>query len=86
MSTILVTHEIDDVDQWLASPRRADLLGPLGYTVRTFVDPTDAHRVSLIVEGPGLEAFEQFMQTDAAADAMQHDGVRPDTVRVLLER
>jgi hypothetical protein len=61
-------------------------MGPLGYTVRTFVDPTDDHRVSLIVEGPGLDAFEQFMKTDAAADAMEHDGVRPDTVRVLLER
>jgi hypothetical protein len=86
MSTILVTHEVEDVDHWLTSPRREDALGPLGYTIRTFVDPTDAHRVSLIVEGPGLATFEQFMKTDAAADAMKHDGVRPDTVRVLLER
>jgi hypothetical protein len=28
----------------------------------------------------------EFMNTDAAADAMRQDGVRPDTVRVLLER
>jgi len=85
MPTMLVVHEVDDVDLWLKSPTREEVFGPLGYTIRTFVDPTDAHRVGLVVEGPGLDVFEQFMKTDAAADAMQHDGVRPDTVRVLLE-
>jgi hypothetical protein len=86
MPTMLVVHEVEDVDHWLKSPTRGEVFGPLGYTVRTFVDPTDAHRVGLIVEGPGLDAFEEFMKTDAAADAMRHDGVRPDTVRALLER
>jgi len=86
MPTMLVIHEVEDVDHWLKSPTREEVFGPLGYTIRTFVDPTDAHRVGLIVEGPGLDVFEQFMKTDAAADAMKHDGVRPDTVSVLLER
>jgi hypothetical protein len=86
MPTMLVVHEVEDVDRWLKSPKREEVFGPLGYTVRTFVDPTDVHRVGLIVEGPGLDVFEEFMKTDAAADAMRHDGVRPDTVRVLLER
>ncbi|KAE8765987.1 hypothetical protein [Georgenia thermotolerans] len=86
MPTILVFHEIEDADRWLKSPKREELFGPLGYTVRTFVDPTDAHRAGLIIEGPALDVFEQFMKSDAAADAMKHDGVRADTVRVLLER
>jgi hypothetical protein len=86
MPTMLVVHEVEDVDHWLKSPKREEVFGPLGYTARTFVDPTDAHRVGLIVEGPGLDVFEEFMKTDAAADAMRHDGVRPDTVRVLLQR
>jgi hypothetical protein len=86
MPTLLVIHEVEDVDRWLKSPKREEVFGPLGYKVRTFVDLTDAHRVGLIVEGPGLDVFEQFMKTDAAADAMKHDGVRSDTVRVLLER
>jgi hypothetical protein len=83
---MLVIHEVEDVDRWLKSPKREEVFGPLGYTARTFVDPTDARRVGLIVEGPALDVFEQFMKTDAAADAMKHDGVRADTVRVLLER
>ena len=86
MPTMLVVHEVEDVDHWLKSSKREELFGPLGYSVHTFVDPTDAHRVGLVVEGPGLDAFEEFMKSDAAADAMRHDGVRPDTVRVLLER
>jgi hypothetical protein len=37
------------------------------------------------VEIPDFEAFQQFMQTDEAAEAMRHDGVRPDTLVVMEE-
>jgi hypothetical protein len=86
MPTMLVVHEVEDVDRWLTSPTRGEVFGPLGFTIRTFVDAADTHRVGLIVEGADLDAFDRFMTTDAAADAMKHDGVRPDTVRVLVER
>ena len=86
MPTMLIFHEVENVDHWLKSPKRGQFFGPHGYTVRTFVDPTDAHRVGVLLKGPDLDTFEQMMQTDAAADAMRHDGVRPDTVRVLVER
>src|SRR3954465_15307049 len=86
MATMLVTHEIEDVERWLRSPKRNGVVGPLGFTVHTFVDPTDAHRVGLLLEGPSIEAFDEMMKTDAAADAMKHDGVRPDPVRVLVQR
>jgi hypothetical protein len=33
-----------------------------------------------------VEAFQVLLKSDAAADAMNHDGVRADTVRVLEER
>ena len=32
-----------------------------------------------------MAVFHTAMQTDAAADAMAHDGVRPDTRVVLVE-
>ncbi|MCU1627471.1 MAG: hypothetical protein JWP64_2420 [Pseudonocardia sp.] len=85
MTTLIVTHEVDDVGHWLRSSRREDVFGPLGLTIRTFVDPTDEHRVGLILEVPDVDAFNQFMQTPEAADAMKHDGVRPDTLVNLLE-
>ncbi|MCU1605647.1 MAG: hypothetical protein JWP46_2112 [Modestobacter sp.] len=85
MTTVLVLHEVDDVEHWLRSPRREEVFGPLGFTVRTFVDPTNARRVGLIVDGPDLDTLQEFLSTDAAADAMKEDGVRPDTLAMLVE-
>lgn len=87
MPTTLVVHEVEDVDHWLKSPKRQELLGPRGFSVRTFIDPTDAHRVGLILDGPAsAEELQQMLQTQEFADAMRHDGVRPDTILVLVER
>ncbi len=87
MPTTLVVHEVEDVDRWLTSPVREQVFGSRGFTVRTFVDPTDAHRVGLILEGPaGAEELQQILQTDEGAEAMKQDGVRPDTILVLVER
>ena len=86
MPALLVVHDIDDVDHWLTSPKRKELMGPRGYTVRTFVDPSGPNRVGLIIEGATLENFEDMLKSDDAVEAMKHDGVRADTVRVLEER
>jgi hypothetical protein len=85
MATYLITHEVDDVDAWKASPKREEVFGPMGITVRPFADPGGSNRVGLIAEIPDIEAFQAFMQTDAAAATMQHDGVRPQTLLVLGE-
>ena len=86
MATLLVFHEVDDVDHWAASPKREEFFGPMGITVRTFRDPSDANRVGLIFDGVSdLQAFEQSLQTDQAAEAMKFDGVRPETIVMLVE-
>lgn len=85
MPTLLVLHEVDDVDHWLASPKREEFFGPLGISARTFVDPQTSNRVGLIFEVPDMATFEKALQTPEAADAMKHDGVRPDTIVVLVE-
>jgi hypothetical protein len=85
MPTMLVFHEVDDVDHWLASPKREELFGPLGMTARTFRDPQGSNRVGLLVEVPDIATWEQALQTDEAAEAMKHDGVRPETIVGLVE-
>ncbi len=85
MATYLITHDVDDVEHWMNSPKREEVFGPLGITLRTFRDPDGSNRVGLIAEIPDLAAFQQFMQTDDAAEAMRHDGVRPETLQVLSE-
>ena len=85
METLLVFHEVDDVDHWLASPKREELFGPLGMTVRTFRDPQGSNRTGLIVEVPSISAWQEVLEGDAAAEAMKFDGVRPETVLTLVE-
>lgn len=85
MATYLITHEVDDVDAWKASPKRGEVFGPMGITVRTFSDPAGSHHVGLVAEIPDIEAFQAFMETDEAAEAMKHDGVRPETLLLLRE-
>jgi hypothetical protein len=85
VATLIIFHEVDDVDHWLSSPRREETFGPLGITIRTFVDPVNAHRVGLIAEIPDMDAFQAIMQSQTGADAMKFDGVRPETLVTLVE-
>ena len=85
MPTLLVFHEVDDVDHWLSSPRRAELFGPLGVTVRPFCDPLGSDRVAPVVETPDLATWERMLQSPEAAAAMEYDGVRPSTIVSMVE-
>jgi len=84
--TVIAYHEIDDREHWLASPKREEFFGPLGVTnVRTFLDPENPNRAALLADVPDMAAFGAAMQTREAAEAMEHDGVRPETLIVLVE-
>ena len=85
MTTLIAFHEVDDVDHWLKSTKREEVFGPIGIVMRTFVDPNKTNRVGLIGEIPDMEAFQKFMQSEAAAEAMKSDGVRPETMVILVE-
>ena len=85
MATVMIFHEVDDVEHWLRSPRREEFFGPLGMTARTFVDPGKTNRVGLIAEVPDVETLLAALATEAAADAMKADGVRPETIVMLVE-
>lgn len=85
MPTLMIFHEVDDVEHWLSSPKREEVFGPLGITVRTFIDPEKSNRVGLIAQVPDMETFQRIMESEAAAEAMKFDGVRPETILVLVE-
>jgi hypothetical protein len=85
MATMIVFHEVDDVDRWLASPKREELFGPMGMTARTFIDPEKTNRVGLIVEAPDTDTFRRALESKGAAEAMKHDGVHPETIVMLVE-
>lgn len=85
MATYLITHEVEDVELWWNSPKRAEVFDPLGITVRTFRDPAGSNKVGLLAEIPDMQAFQEFMKTGTAAEAIRHDGVRIETLLLLAE-
>jgi hypothetical protein len=86
MPTIIGYHDVKDTDHWLASPKREQVVGPLGVTnIRTFVDPENRTRVAVLMDVPDMDAMMASMQTEEMADAMAHDGVLPETLVMLVE-
>ena len=88
MPTVLGHHDITKgVDHWLTSPQREELFGPLGVTnIRTFVDPQDPNHVAVVMDVADLDRLMAAMNTPEAAAAMDHDGVVPSSLRILVER
>ncbi len=86
MPTVIGHHDVKDTEHWLASPKREEFFGPLGVTnIRTFVDPQNPTRVAVLMDVPDLDAVMAAMQTDSAAEAMEHDGVLPESLVLLVE-
>ena len=87
MPTVVAHHDVKDVEHWLASPKREEFFGPLGVTnIRTFVDLQNPSRVALVMDIPDMDAVMGAMDSEAAREAMAHDGVVPETLVILVER
>ena len=87
MPTVIAHHDVKDTDHWLASSRREEFFGPLGVTnFRTFVDPQNPNRVGILLDVPDMDALLAALESEEAAAAMEHDGVHPETLVMLVER
>lgn len=85
MPKLIATHEVDDVAHWLSSPKREEVFAGVMTSIQTYVIPGDANRVALTGEVADMDAFAAVMNSDAGAEAMKYDGVRPDTVVLYFE-
>lgn len=86
MPTVIGHHDVKDTDHWLASPKREEFFGPLGVTnIRTFVNPQNRNQVAVLMDVADLDVVMAAMQNQAAADAMEYDGVLPETLVLLVE-
>jgi len=86
MPTIMAYHDVKDSKHWLASPNRQKFFSPLGVTgIREFVDPQNPSRVGVVMDVPDMKALMAAMQTADAAKSMQEDGVKAETLVILVE-
>jgi hypothetical protein len=54
-------------------------------SARAFRDPDGSNRVGVLIETPDMATLEQALQGEDAQAAMQHDGVRPETILMLVQ-
>lgn len=86
MPTIIAHHDVDDADHWLASPKRGEFFATVGITnIRTFTNPLNPTQVAMLLDVPDLDTLLGALESEAAGAAMQHDGVHPDTLVLLVE-
>jgi hypothetical protein len=85
MPKLVVTHEVDNVDHWLASPKRAEVFAGVAADITTYVHPSDPNRVAVSLNVADVDAFNAVLKSEAGAAAMNYDGVRPETVVVFIE-
>ena len=86
MPTVIGHHDVKDTDHWLASSKREEFFGPLGITnIRTFVNPQNRTQVAVLMDVADLDVVMAAMQSPAAAEAMEYDGLLPETLVLLVE-
>jgi hypothetical protein len=85
MPKLIITHQVDDVAHWLASPKREEVLAGVATNITTFVLAGDSNQVAVSMDVADMAALDALMQSDAAAEAMKYDGVRPENYAMYVE-
>lgn len=91
MATVMCFFEVEDGERWENAWKK----GTLGNrhdglfagvaTVRTFRDPENENRKGTLFEIDDMEKFQALMASDAALAAGAEDGVRQQSIQLLVE-
>jgi ketosteroid isomerase-like protein len=86
---LMITHEVDDAEHWLAAWRgedsRHDLFKANGAKhVHTFPSADNPNLTGLVVAVDDLDALNAMLSSEEGMAAAAEDGVRRDTLTVLM--
>ena len=90
MTHLMITHEVDDVERWLAAWRGEDSRHALfkangAAHVHTFTTADNPDLVGLVIAVKDLDSLNAMLGSEAGMAAAAEDGVRADTLTVLTE-
>lgn len=90
MTTAIVFHEVQDGTVWAKAWRkgpgsRHEMFGKIGVTGRTFRDPENPNMAGVMLEVPDMAKFKELLQSDEGKLAMREDGLKVETMRMLVE-
>src|SRR5437764_1209217 len=82
--------DVKDGDVWAKAWKkgpgsRHEMFGKLGIKCRNFRDPNDPNATGLIAEIPDMAKFQELLRSDEGQKAMREDGLKVDTIRMLVE-
>lgn len=90
MTTAIIFHEVRDgavwANAWKQGPgSRHEMFGKLGIKCRNFRDPKNLNVTGVMAEIPDLAKSQELLQSDEGRKAMREDGVKVETMRMLVE-
>ena len=90
LTHVMVYHEVEDFDRWIAAWRgddsRRDLFAANGVAyARTFQNAENPNLTGLVMSISDMEAFDAFMATEEIAEAAAADGVDLGETTILVE-
>lgn len=90
MTTVIIFHEVQDgavwANAWKKGPgSRHEMFGKLGISCRTFRDPRNLSSTGVLAEIPDMAKFQDLLQSDEGKKAMREDGLKVETMRMLVE-
>jgi hypothetical protein len=90
MPTVIIFHEVKNGENWAEAWRkgkgsRHEMFGKVGIKARTFRDPKNPDSTGVMLEVPDMAKCQAFLESDEAKKAMAEDGLKVDTMRMLVE-
>jgi hypothetical protein len=90
MPTAIIFHEVQNgtvwANAWKKGPgSRHEMFGKIGVKLRSFRDPSNPNRTGLLAEIPDLAKFQELLKSEEGQKAMREDGLKVDTMRMLVE-
>jgi hypothetical protein len=90
MTHVTIMHEVEDADHWFAAWRgensRHKMFKAHGAKhVHTLRDPDNPNVTGLIIAVADMDAFTAFLESDEGRAAAAEDGVKMDTMVMLVE-
>ncbi len=89
-SHLVIVHEVEDFDHWIAAWRGDDSRHMLfeangAAHVHTLQNPDNPNQIALIVSVEDQEALFEMIESDEGQAAAAEDGVKMDTLTMLVE-
>lgn len=90
MTTAIVVHEVEKGEAWAKAwhkgpGSRHEMFSKLGIKARNFRDPSNPNLTGVLLEVPDMEQLKTFLDSDEGRKAMQEDGLKADTLKMLTE-